>query len=267
MSPPQKGTPAYDLFVQRQRESHLGKITSDETKEKLRIAGMGNKRSLGWVHTEESKRKHSESTKGKSKSEETKLKMRKPKSEEHKRKIGLAHKGKPKSEEHCKKNSLAHIGKKLKPGTLLKMSIAFTGSKNPAWVGGNRKGYCPDKWTTEFRRRIRMFFGNVCVECEEPQNGTLLHAHHVYYDKKACCGVSDDGRYYSNLGIKDNPKTFEIVGDPNKFVPLCVACHAKTSHRSNREFYARKYELFVNENYGGRSYLTQEEYAALVTQK
>jgi hypothetical protein len=267
MVPPIKGTPAYDLFVQRQRDAHLGKITSEETKEKLSAAGIGNKNSLGFIRSEESKRKQSKATKGKPKSEETKLKMRKPKSEEHKRKIGLAHKGRIKSEEERKNISIAQTGKKLKPETLLKMSIAFSGSKNPAWVGGNRKGYCPDKWTTEFRRRIRMFFGNVCVECGEPQNGTLLHCHHVYYDKKACCGVSDDGKYYSNLGIKDDPKTFGIVGDPNKFVPLCGACHSRTSHRDHREFYAGKYEELINEHYNGRSYLTQEEYTALVIQK
>ena len=90
MPPPPKGTPEYDLFVQRQRESHLGKVTSDETKKKISLAGMGNKRTLGHTRTEESKQKQSVAMKGRPKSEEHKQHMRKPKSEEHRKKIGIA---------------------------------------------------------------------------------------------------------------------------------------------------------------------------------
>lgn len=47
----------------------------------------------GWKHSEETKRKISEKTKGHVKSEETKQKMRKPKSREHAEKIRLANIG------------------------------------------------------------------------------------------------------------------------------------------------------------------------------
>lgn len=138
------------------------------------------------------------------------------------------------------------------------MSKNLTGENNSSWTGGS-KVYC-EKWTREFRRRIRIFFGYKCVECGTPQNEKLLHCHHIYYDKKACCSVNEDGTYLSNLGIKGNPQSFEIIGDPNKFILLCDSCHAKSSGKKKREYWARHFEKIINEYYLGRSYFTKEEY-------
>lgn len=132
------------------------------------------------------------------------------------------------------------------------------GENNPNWTGGS-KDYC-EKWSLEFRRRIRAFFDYICTECGTPQNEKKLHCHHVYYDKKACCSVNEDGKYFSNLGIKENSHNFEIVGDPNKFVALCDYCHKKTSGKRNREYWARHFEGIINNYYLGRSYFTKEEY-------
>jgi endogenous inhibitor of DNA gyrase (YacG/DUF329 family) len=132
------------------------------------------------------------------------------------------------------------------------------GDKHPNWMGGP-KDYC-EKWSLEFRRRIRAFFNFECAECGTPQNEKLFHCHHVYYDKKACCSVNEDGKYLSNLGIKDNPHSFEIIGDPNKFILLCDSCHAKSSGKKKREFWARHFEEIINQYYLGRSYFTKEEY-------
>jgi endogenous inhibitor of DNA gyrase (YacG/DUF329 family) len=141
-------------------------------------------------------------------------------------------------------------------------NIAFgesvTGENNPNWTGGPKE-YC-EKWSPEFRRRIRAFFDHICVECGTPQNEKKLSCHHVYYDKKACCSVMEDGKYFSNLGIKGQPFTFEIVGDPNKFVLLCNNCHTKTTHKKNRGYWARHFEEIINNYYLGRSYFTKEEY-------
>ena len=138
------------------------------------------------------------------------------------------------------------------------MSKNNVGENNPSWTGGPKE-YC-EKWCPEFRRRIRAFFDHKCVECGTLQNEKLLHCHHVYYDKKACCSVNEDGKYFSNLGIKGQPFTFEIVGDPNKFILLCHNCHAKTSLKRNRPFWARHFEEIINNYYLGRSYFTKEEY-------
>jgi len=138
------------------------------------------------------------------------------------------------------------------------MSENLSGENNPSWTGGP-KVYC-EKWTAEFRRRIRAFFDYKCVDCGSPQNEQLLHCHHVYYDKKACCAVNENGKYLSNLGIKGYPHSFEIVGDPNKFVTLCQSCHARTTAKKKREYWARHFEEIINIDYQGNSYLTKEEY-------
>ena len=153
--------------------------------------------------------------------------------------------------QHCKGIWLA------KMGLLPKLRI-MTGANHPQWTGGP-KDYC-EKWSLEFRCRIREFFGNICVECGTPQNEKLLHCHHVYYDKKACCSINEDGKYYSNLGIKNNSPSFEIIGDPNKFVALCDSCHAKSSRKKSREQWARHFEEIINHYYLGKSYFTKEEY-------
>ncbi len=140
------------------------------------------------------------------------------------------------------------------------------------WYGNIRyyegKQYC-ELWNAEFRRRIRAFNAhnhNGIVTCEccgvIINNGNIFNCHHVYYDKKACCVVSEDGKYYSNLGIKGNPYDFEIIGDPNKFVVLCDSCHGKSTGRKNRRFWARFFEKIVNEKYNGKSFFTKEEIIA-----
>jgi Zn-finger nucleic acid-binding protein len=138
------------------------------------------------------------------------------------------------------------------------MSKTFIGENNWNLTGGSKE-YC-EKWSQEFRRRIRAFFDHICAECGTPQNEKLLHCHHVYYDKKACCSVNENGKYFSNLGIKGHPHTFEIVGDPNKFIALCDNCHKKTGGNKNREYWARHFEEIINNYYLGRSYFTKEEY-------
>ena len=59
---------------------------------------------------------------GRKHSEETKQLMRKPKSEEHKRKISNSNKGKQKTEEQKRKNSEAHKGKVYSVETKKKLS-------------------------------------------------------------------------------------------------------------------------------------------------
>jgi len=138
------------------------------------------------------------------------------------------------------------------------MAKNLIGANNSNWTGGP-KDYC-EKWTLEFRRRIRAFFDYKCAECGTPQNDKLLHCHHVYYDKKACCSVNENGKYFSNLGIRSNPYSFEIIGDPNKFIALCDRCHKSTSGKKNREYWARHFEEIINNYYLGKSYFTKEEY-------
>lgn len=54
---------------------HKGKLISEEHKKKVSEAGKGNKRALGYKHSEEIKKKISEAHNGKPRSEETKKKI------------------------------------------------------------------------------------------------------------------------------------------------------------------------------------------------
>lgn len=127
-----------------------------------------------------------------------------------------------------------------------------TGKNNGSYINGNSYGKYCEKFNEDFKRRVRAFFNNTCVECglkaENNITGTRgnkvwkLSVHHVHYDKEACCN-----------------------GDTTNwlFVPLCLSCHNLTGKKENREFYQKKFTDLINEKYGGKCYYTKEEYAAL----
>jgi hypothetical protein len=171
-------------------------------------------------------------------------------------------KGAKLTDETKRKIAESRVGKSASEETKKKMSECRTGEKNPNWNGGP-KDYCIKFKYGTFRNRCRAYFDNVCVLCGQPAGEETLDVHHVYYNKKACCDVSEDGKYYSDLGIKGAPKTFEIIGDPNKFVPLHHKCHSLTTPKPVREHYARHFEKVINEQYDGKCYYTEEEYAGL----
>jgi len=138
------------------------------------------------------------------------------------------------------------------------MSDNQCGKNHPNWNGGIKHSYC-EKWTIKFRNRIRAFFNYTCIRCGYKQSNKLLHCHHVYYDKKACC-ITKNNVYYTNLGITNNPPTFKIKGNPNKFALLCQKCHAKTTPIKNRVYWAKYYEDLINNKYNGKSYYTNEDF-------
>jgi hypothetical protein len=97
--------------------------------------------------------------------------------------------------------------------------------------------YC-EKWTPELRERVRAWFGHCCVECGAPQNGTKLHVHHVWYNKKLCC---DD--------------------TPRSLVCLCQSCHGKTSAAKGKERdkFSIHFQEIIDTYYEGRCWMTREE--------
>jgi hypothetical protein len=129
------------------RQSLLGNIPwnkgkkrppfSKEWKEKLRLHNIGNKSHLGEVHDEAYKKRMSESCKG--------IK----KHAGFGKKVSKALRGKPKSDEHKRNLSIAHIGKQAK-------------EKNPNWNpdragviarSGGRRCYEFFKWTKDVKDR------------------------------------------------------------------------------------------------------------------
>ncbi len=155
--------------------------------------------------------------------------------DEHKRNIGLGHKGITFSEERRRKISEALKGNKnglgykfppedkerrreLNRKLGLKPPI-LKGSESPGWRGGISKLPYSQDWTDTLKEAVRQRDNYKCQECGCPQEECIrkLHVHHIDYDKKNCS--------LSNL------------------ITLCEKCHIKTNH--NREFWKKKYAYTV----------------------
>lgn len=259
-----------------------GSKLSEETRKKMSAAHAG------FRHTEEIKKKLSEINKGKNNpyfgkthSEETKQKMSesrsgdknaffgKTHSKETREKISLAmtgkephNKGKPMPEESKEKVKQNRKGKGTGKRNAMNTEIGIRnhraaissyeyrcklveGLLGGFWYGNIRyydgPQYC-EKWTAELRERVRAFFGYRCLECGTPQNGRKLSVHHVWYNKKSCC---DD--------------------TPRSLVPLCQNHHSVTT-AGDHAYWSRHFQDIIDNEYGGRCWLTKEEYALLIKQ-
>lgn len=116
-----------------------------------------------------------------------------------------------------------------------------SGENHYHWKGGKSMApYC-EKWTPSFRKRIRAFFGDVCVMCgmSAEENGEPLCCHHVHYNKRTCCDDSTP-----------------------MFATLCRSCHNKTS-ASNRVQWSYMLSYIIQEMYNGKSYFTKDEFCKL----
>lgn len=218
---------------------NFGKKLSNETRRKMSEAHSGSKNSFhGKTHSEESRKKMSLARIGK-----TPHNKGKPMSEASKKKLSQNRKGKATGENNAMRN----------PETIRNHSKAITSYEYRCrmvesllggfWYGNVRyyegPQYC-EKWTANLRERVRAFFGYCCVECGTPQNGRKLAVHHVWYNKKLCC---DD--------------------TPRSLVPLCPSCHSLTS-AGDREQWSRHFQDIIDQFYGGKCWLSKEEYAALL---
>lgn len=101
-------------FQLKNKKLHAGNgcdLVSSETRSKITASLIGNIRTLGYKHTQESKDLIRNAHIGSIFSKEHKDKLKGPKSKEHKNKISSSKTGKSFSEEHIKKLSNARIGK------------------------------------------------------------------------------------------------------------------------------------------------------------
>ena len=234
-------------------KSTYGKPRSEETKRKISNSQIGKTRP-GYINqlSEETRLKLSLANKGKKRSEENRRRISEghkgiSKSEEHKQKISLAKKGTPSprkgailSEETKSKLREARIGSRASYETRLKMCETSIGG---FWYGNVRYDldpqYC-EKWTHEFRERVRAYFG---YTCQFPGCGHVWHegekrlsVHHINYRKDACC----------------NPDVRTL------FVPVCPgSCHAKTNN--NRKAWERYFTELIDSEYDGKCFFTKEE--------
>ena len=115
-----KGENGWEILTEETKKKLKGRELSEEHKKKIGESNMGNKNALGYKHTEETKKKMSESHKGKQPTEETRKKMSESQkgkvvSEETRKKISMSNKGKNsgkiRTEEHKKKIGESRKGK------------------------------------------------------------------------------------------------------------------------------------------------------------
>jgi endogenous inhibitor of DNA gyrase (YacG/DUF329 family) len=123
--------------------------------------------------------------------------------------------------------------------------------------------YCDffDSVKPRSRAFYKDFYGDICPLCQEffvSSNGSV---HHVYWERKSCCQVIEE-KNYTNLNLKNHPRTFEIMGTPDKFIVLCKKCHTNVWPKNfdKRAEWARHIEKLINEVQGGKSFYTMEEF-------
>jgi hypothetical protein len=155
--------------------------------------------------------------------------------------VGDFHRGKKMSDTSRKKMSDSKMGEKnpmfgkhFTPEARRNASLAQSGSKSFSWRGGvSFEPYCV-KFDRAFKKRVRDFFNNTCLQCGKSNFKYKLHVHHVNFNKQTCC---------------DNSIPL--------FAPLCNTCHGKTHH--NRIFWQYWFTEMINHLYGGKCYFEKDE--------
>lgn len=118
----------------------------------------------------------------------------KPCSEETKRKISESNKGKKLTKEHKRKISEDNLrnprrywlGKKMSKEHRKKISEVQKGEKNWNWKGGISDYPYPEDWTKVLKRSIRERDKYVCQLCNKLQEDRLHAVHHIDYNKNNC---------------------------------------------------------------------------------
>ena len=138
---------------------------TDETRQKLSKAGMGNQNAKGHRHTDEAIQKIREAGTGRKHTVESRLKMSEAQ-KGNKNFLGRTH-----TEEAKQKISAAmmgntcNVGRVMSEETKKKISDAQKGDKGNHWMGGiSFEPYCP-KFNDRFKEEIREMFNRECFLC------------------------------------------------------------------------------------------------------
>lgn len=189
---------------------------SEKTKRKLSEASKGNVNMLGRKHSEETRRKMSEAEKG-----EKNHRYGKKHSEETRKKMSEALKA------FYKEQGSPWIGRRHTDATIKKMKAALSMEKNPNWRGGKSFEPYTTDWTRTLRQSIRERDRYTCQVCGEPQGDRALQIHHIDYNKGN--------------------------NNPDNLISLCPRCHTKTN------FNRKKWKRYFTKNRGMVTlFLTQE---------
>jgi hypothetical protein len=161
------------------------------------------------------------------------------------------------------------------PETKLKRKETFIGGfciQNIIY--DEREGYC-EVWGKPLFRRIDAYQDNRSIisgKTKEENGGRALSRHHLYWQKKACCGYDEDTKgYYAmiNLGTRGKPEIHKhyINGSPNKFVLLTSDEHCMVTGNkklgTTKLTWIKILEDLVETKLNGKTFYTESEYANL----
>lgn len=167
------------------------KLHTEERKRKMSITMIGKNKGkrLGFIPSKAFKKGNIPWIKGKKHSEEARKKqsqshLGKKLSIEHRKKIGIANTGKRRSSETKKKDSQSKIGKSLSIEHCKNLSKSHVGKmlgeKNPRWKGGITPKNKKIRHSIEYKLFIDSVFARDGYTCQKYGTiGGKLHAHHI----------------------------------------------------------------------------------------
>jgi cytochrome c553 len=261
-----KGYKQSPEHLEKNRQARMNHHPSEETREKMRLAKLGeNNHNFGKKFSEETRAKLSASMMGRN--------VGVPRPEHVRKAIGDAHRGekhhnfgKPLSDELKEKIRIAtsgeknhNYGTKFSDGTRekiaesrvgthpteetrIKMSASHQGVPEDDWKQFSSVGVYCKKWTDpilKIRKRVRARYKNICIFCGAgvgDNDNKQMSVHHVTRDKTTCC----DGNKSEWL-----------------FATLCKQCHSREGNK--HEFETRMREIIALQ-YGNKCMLSLEEY-------
>jgi hypothetical protein len=241
---------------------------SEETKRKISESQKGEKSSnFGKTFSEETRKRMSLAKQGTRPSEECirrslEVRMSRPVSEETRRKIGNAAKGRVLSEEHKRKISQSQIGKKMSEEAKKKIGDGNRGKLHTEEQNRKNsethKGFVP---TLEQRKKQSdALKGDKCYLWKggisyEPYcvkfNKGFKERVRAFFDNK-CVGCGAATDYRLHIHHVNFNKMTCCNDERPLFVPLCRSCHCKTNH--DREYWEKFYTKIITEKYGGKCY-------------
>lgn len=133
------------------RLAGIGRIQSQETKDKIRVKRFERKLALGYINSPEMRKKISATNKGK-----------------------------------CLNTGITHFKKGYTPWNKGKEFLAIKGEKNNLWRGGKSFEEYTIDWTNTLKRSIRERDHYTCQICSNQQGDMALDVHHIDYNKKNC---------------------------------------------------------------------------------
>lgn len=206
-----------------------GRPWTDEQRKKASLSHMGNPSRIGQKRSPEEIAKQVAATKGV------------PKSEAFRENLRNKLRGREFTPEWIEKireskDKKSDVEKRI---ISLKATITRIGAcqmeNNPNYKPDIERKYCK-RFNSPFKIRTRLFFGK-CVMCGISNDTERLAVHHVNNDKQTMCN-----------------------GKQKLFVTLCRSCHGKTRNRKYMECWENHFTNLINTEYGGKCYLTEDEY-------